>query len=147
MSKFSDSNYELLSTYLDAVRTISSGNNSAYVIGPKKSLMSEGGYITLYENSPTKGYVGHNFSITEIDGNRFKMQYQGLESTFSIATSAFDIGNEFYFRKDSEFHAWLARTSNEEYRNYCNTEKTFLYFGKIWPSPGTNSYVIEFEGM
>ena len=122
MSKFSDSNYELLSTYLDAVRTISSGNNSAYVIGPKKSLMSEGGYITLYENSPTKGYVGHNFSITEIDRNRFKMQYQGLESTFSIATSAFDIGNEFYFRKDSEFHAWLSRESNEQYRNYCNTE-------------------------
>lgn len=148
MSKFSGPNYYLLNTYFDAIKSMTSSTNG-YVIGPKKSLVSEGGYTVLYENSPDRGYVAHNFTITEIDGNRFKFTYEGLESTFSAASgSTFDIGNEFYFRKDSTFHAWLSLSENEDYRNYCNQEKTFLYFGKIWPdSSSSNSYVIEFEGL
>jgi hypothetical protein len=84
------------------------------------------------------------------------MTYEGLESSFQIDTlntsttsaelSAFGIGNNFYFRKDSFFHYWLARpTQDDAYHDYCNQEKTFLFFGKIWPSSG-NKYAIEFEG-
>jgi hypothetical protein len=85
------------------------------------------------------------------------MTYEGLESSFQIDTlntsttsaelSAFGIGNDFYFRKDSFFHFWLARpTQDDLYHDYCNQEKTFLFFGKIWPSSG-NKYAIEFEGL
>ncbi|MHA1420449.1 MAG: hypothetical protein ACTSPO_16150, partial [Candidatus Heimdallarchaeaceae archaeon] len=97
-----------------------------------------------------RGYVGHRFVIKEIDGNRFKMNYEGLESTFSVASSAFDISNEMHFRKDSFFHYWLARPNQDnEYHDYANQERTFLFFGKIWPvsSDDNTTYSIEFEGL
>ena len=103
----------------------------------------------LYEKHDTRGFVGHRFKIVEVDGNRFKMTYEGLESTFSVASSAFEIGNEMYFRKDSFFHYWLARPEQDNlYHDYCNQERTFIFFGKIWPvSNAVNTYSIEFEGL
>lgn len=72
-------------------------------------------------------------------------------------------GTEIYIRKDSSFHAWLRTESfakqfyRDEFeldfitRNYVNTDKLFLYFGKIYNSP-TDSltidrYQIEFYGL
>lgn len=149
MTKFSDPNYYLLKEYFDIL--IATGNrvgtDKSYLIGPNHTVVSQGDFYTiLYEDHPDRGYVAHRFSIDEITGNRFKMTYIGLESTFSVASSAFDIGNDFYFRKDSFFHYWLSRPEQDElYHDYCNQDKTFLFFGKIWPD-GT-SYVIEFEGL
>lgn len=150
MGKFSDPNYKLLKDYFDILVAVRSGTQKSYLLGPNKTVVSDGGFYTiLYENHPERGYVGHRFSIKEIDGNRFKMEYGGLESTFSVASSAFDIGNEMYFRKDSFFHYWLSRPEQDNsYHNYANQEKTFLFFGKIWPvASETNTYSIEFEGM
>lgn len=72
-------------------------------------------------------------------------------------------GTEIYIRKDSHFHDWLKRDSFAKNfyrdvfevdfitRNYVNTDKMFLYFGKIYPSPSddttTNRYHIEFYGL
>ena len=150
MGKFSDPNYKLLKDYFDILVAVRTGTDKSYLIGPNKTVVSEGGlYSILYENHDTRGYVGHRFKIKEITGNRFKMTYEGLESTFSVASSAFDIGNEMYFRKDSFFHYWLARpTQDNSYHDYANQEKTFMFFGKIWPvSNEVNTYSIEFEGL
>jgi hypothetical protein len=139
-----------LKDYFDVLVATRSGTQKSYLLGPNKTVVSDGGlYTILYENHPERGYVGHRFIIKEIDGNRFKMEYGGLESTFSVASSAFGIGNEMYFRKDSFFHYWLARTEQDDlYHNYVNQERTFVFFGKIWPvASETNTYSIEFEGM
>lgn len=164
MGKFSDPNYKLLKDYFDILVAERTGTDKSYLIGPNKTVVSDGGvYTILYEDHPDRGYVGHRFTIDSITGNRFKMTYQGVENdnltittgptgspntlTTSVELSAFGIGNDFYFRKDSFFHFWLARpTQDDVYHDYCNQEKTFLFFGKIWPS-GLNQYVIEFEGL
>ena len=149
MGKFSDPNYKLLKDYFDILVAVRTGSQKSFLIGPNKTVVSEGGlWSILYENNATRGYVGHRFKIAEIDGNRFKMTYEGLESTFSLASSAFDIGNEMYFRKDSFFHYWLARPDQDDlYHDYVNQEKTFSFFGKIWPTGEDNTYSIEFEGL
>jgi len=150
MGKFSDPNYKLLKSYFDILVAERVGTQKSVLIGPNRTVVSQGGvYTILYEDNSDRGYVGHRFKIKEIVGNRFKMTYEGLESTFSVASSAFDIGNEMYFRKDSFFHYWLARPEQDDlYHNYCNQEKTFLFFGKIWPvSNEINTYSIEFEGL
>ncbi len=73
-------------------------------------------------------------------------------------------GTEIYFRKDSSFHDWLKNENmakkfyQDEFetdfilRNYVNTDKLFIYFGKIYPSPqeaslGSNRYHIVFYGL
>lgn len=73
-------------------------------------------------------------------------------------------GTEIYIRKDSNFHNWLRTESmakafyQDEFevdfitRNYVNTDKLFLYFGKIYNSPkdspgDPNRYQIEFYGL
>lgn len=150
MAKFSDPNYQILKEYFDVLVAERDGNQKSYLLGPCHTIVSNGGFASiLYEKNAERGFVGHNFKIKEIDGNRFKMTYEGLESTFSIASSAFGIGNEMYFRKDSFFHYWLARQEQDDiYHNYINQNKTFIYFGKIWPvASETNTYSIEFQGM
>lgn len=148
--KFSDPNYYLLKQYFDVLVAERNGTDKSVLLGPGKTVVSNGGlYSILYENNADRGYVGHRFKIKEITGNRFKMTYEGLESTFSVASSAFGIGNEMYFRKDSFFHYWLARSDQDDlYHDFCNQKKTFLFFGKIWPvSNETNTYAIEFQGL
>lgn len=160
MGKFSDPNYKLLKDYFDILVAVRTGTDKSYLIGPNKTVVSDGGlYTVLYEDNPDRGYVGHRFVIHEIDGNRFKMRYVGLESHFEITTlntstttaelSAFGIGNNMYFRKDSFFHYWLARPEQDNlYHDYVNQEKTFIFFGKIWPANNQDGiYSIEFEGL
>ncbi len=157
MGKFSDPNYDLLQRYFNVLKSRETGTQLSYIAGPKRGIWADGGAFTvLYENNATKGFVGHKFLIKEIDGNRFKMEYKGVfqdfkkyrTSTETASLSAFDIGNEMYFRKDSFFHAWLARSENEAFRNYVNQERTFAFFGKLWPSDSDNNiYAIEFEGL
>ena len=65
-------------------------------------------------------------------------------------------GKEVYFRKDSQFHNWLINTARDYFidlwgedfiiRNYVNTDKQFLYFGKIYHKQD-EEYHIEFYGM
>lgn len=149
MAKFTDSNYQILLEYFTNFVKVATGPQQSYLIGPNRTFASLGGVdTTLYENTSDKGFIGHKFKIVEIEGNRFKMSYNGLDSTFSVATSAVNIGDEMYFRKDSFFHFWLSRQS--QYQNYVNLEKTFSFFGKIWPvvvEGVKNTYSIEFEGM
>jgi len=65
-------------------------------------------------------------------------------------------GKEVYFRKDSQFHDWLINYAKDFFldkweqefiiRNYVNTDKQFLYFGKIYHKHD-DEYHIEFYGM
>ena len=147
MTRFADPNYQILLEYFTKFVKTATGSQHSYLIGPNRTVASLGGVdTTLYEKTIDRGFVGHKFKLVEIEGNRFKMKYNGLESTFSLATSAVNISDEMYFRKDSFFHFWLSR--QPQYENYVNLERTFSFFGKIWPVTGfSDVYSIEFEGM
>lgn len=72
-------------------------------------------------------------------------------------------GNEVYFRKDSAFHDWIINALGNSFqaqygysinfRDYINTDKDFIYFGKIFQivkdinNPSLNLYHIEFTGI
>jgi hypothetical protein len=147
MTRFADPNYQILLEYFTKFVKTATGSQHSYLIGPNRTVASLGGVdTTLYEKTIDRGFVGHKFKLVEIEGNRFKMKYNGLESTFSLATSAVNISDEMYFRKDSFFHFWLSR--QPQYENYVNLERSFSFFGKIWPVTGfPDVYSIEFEGM
>jgi len=157
MGKFSDSNYQLLERYFDILVNRTTGTQRSFLAGPRQSIWADGGVFTvLYEKDSTYGFVGKKFLIQEIDGNRFKMEYQGVyedwkkyrTDTETESLSAIGISNEMYFRKDSFFHEWLSRSENIEFRNYVNQEKTFAFFGKIWPvGQSKTTFSIEFEGL
>jgi len=148
MAKFSDSNYDILKEYFSAVLGEGVGLGDSWLLGPKTGIIGEGGVAEiLWEDNPQRGLVAHKFIIQDIDGNSFNMAYDGLVSTFSLASSAFEIGNDFYFRKDSFFYQYLFET-NPEFRDYINQERTFCYFGKIWPvTDRQDVWNIEFYGM
>jgi hypothetical protein len=150
LPKFSDSNYKILNEYFSEI--VSDGalgaSSDSWLLGPSTGVLSDGGVSTiLWEDNPTRGFVAHGFIITGIDGNRFQMVYDRLISTFSLASSAFEIGADMYFRKDSFFHYYLFENSSE-YRDFINTERVFAYFGQIWvDSAEDETYFVEFRGM
>jgi len=58
MGKFSDPNYKLLKDYFDILVAVRTGTQKSYLLGPNKTVVSEGGIHTiLYENNPNRGYV------------------------------------------------------------------------------------------
>ena len=149
MGKFSESNYGLLKTYFDVLVKGRTGDDNSYLHGPKTGIFANGGVHTvLYEETSDFSQVGHKFLITEINGNDFTFQWQGVETINDVYELA--VGNKFYFRKDSYFHDWLKNHSNfKDYlENFVNTNKTFIYFGRLKNVTNHESiYIIEFEGM
>jgi len=84
MGKFSDPNYDLLQRYFNTSSIgRQTGTQLSFIAGPRSGIWTDGGAFTvLYENNPTKGFVGHKFLIQAIDGNRFEMEYKGVYSDF-----------------------------------------------------------------
>lgn len=75
--------------------------------------------------------TGDNYRFITYDYTIEDLGFSGLEE-----------GREVYIRKDSEFHNWLKIHSNNFYeevdgirytiRDYVNTDRIFIYFGKIY---------------
>ena len=56
MGKFSDPNYKLLKDYFDILVAVRNGTQKSFLIGPNKTVVSEGGlYTILYEDNPDRG--------------------------------------------------------------------------------------------
>lgn len=147
MPKFSASSYSILKEYFDILNTSRTGTDNSYLLGKRRTIVSEGGGsdVILYQKIETGELVGHRFLIQSITDNNFKFQYRGQESSYSGATGL-TVGEEMYFRKDSYFHVWLRQ--NTAYQNFVNTNKTFIYFGRIYSvSNESTNYNIVFEGL
>jgi len=111
----------------------------------------------------------HGSTLTEtLSGNSYYFEIYKPDITFD---PDYLNDKEVYFRKDSQFHKWLTVYARDYFnklwgedfiiRNYVNTDKQFLYFGKIFnkrndiydEASGTykrsdkNLYHIEFYGM
>lgn len=62
-----------------------------------------------------------------------------------------------YFRKDSVFHDWLKDGSDTIFQNrwyvdfltdnFVNTNELFVYFGKIYETNETDTYIIKYENL
>lgn len=145
--KFADPSYTILKAYFDEILVTRDGTDHSYLMGPKSGLVSEGGtYTQLYELNPTQGFIGHNFQIISVTDNNFVFEYIGEISSNSLSQEL-EVNNEIYFRKDSFFHYWL-NIYSDLYKDDVNVNKTFLYFGKIYPMPGVNNYYnIIFDGL
>lgn len=127
------------------------------------------GFIEVHLTPPWDDYADGNFfqfhkhitlpyqygsTLTEtISGNHFYFEVYTPNVTFDPD----DInGKEIYFRKDSEFHNWLITYAKDYFvdlwghefviRNYVNTDKQFIYFGKIFHKRDAE-YHVEFYGM
>jgi hypothetical protein len=153
MAKFSDSSYQILKNFFMNSTGWGSSNSDSWLLGIKSGILADGGVdITLYEDNPDYGFVPYSFTIYSIDGNKFKMTYNGNSATwtinnFPVSAAMFSVGNNMYFRKDSTFYSYLKENVNT-LRNFINTNRDFCYFGKIWPISGESDlWNIEFYGM
>ena len=53
MGKFSDPNYKLLSDYFDILVAVRAGNQKSFLIGPNKTVVSEGGLWSILYVCPS----------------------------------------------------------------------------------------------
>ncbi len=146
MAKFSESSHNILEEYFDILGTTRTGTDNSYVLGKRKTIVSKGSGSEIILYQLVDGAMsGHRFLIQSITGNYFKFQYRGKESKYTGAPNL-TMGEEIYFRKDSFFHVWLRQ--NTAYENFVNTDKRFIYFGRIYPVTNeSTNYNIIFEGL
>lgn len=147
------------------------------LIGPKTSIVTKGapvqemfvrdegyGYrpvwLTPVSNTENEFTVlksnrylpSSNYITIEGDHYSFVVYDNDLVETF------IEDGDELYFRKDSPFYTWLKNGASDyisdeigsEFilRNYVNTDKDFIFFGKIFnKSYRENLYGIEYYSL
>jgi hypothetical protein len=147
MSKFSDSSHYILSTYFNQLLDPRTGTHNSFLSGQRKTIWADGGLnTTLYQKNDSGDFVAHRFLIQSISEDNFIFSYIDRVSDHSEATEL-EVDREMYFRKDSLFHDWL-RVNATTYEQSINTNKTFIYFGKIYTLTGELSrYNIIFDGM
>lgn len=121
-------------------------------VTPPINNHKDGNFFNFFKHITLPFQYGSTLTET-ISGNSFRFEvYAPL-----IQFDPDDInGKEVYFRKDSRFHDWLINYARDYFvklwgedfviRNYVNTDKQFLYFGKIYHKRGDN-YHVEFYGM
>ena len=111
-----------------------------------------GNFFNFKKHITLQYQYGSTLSET-LSGNAYYFEVYKPTITFDPQ----DINDkEVYFRKDSQFHRWLTDYARDYFndlwgedfviRNYVNTDKQFLYFGKIFHRRD-DTYHIEFYGM
>jgi hypothetical protein len=161
MGKFSDLPFFLLDEYFS--ESISTSNDTitpisgSYLHGGRSSIIVDGGYWekmwinvkTINSEEPEyPGLVAYNFKINSSyrNGDNFNFDLGSLITLQASANGTFENESEVYFKKGSYIYEWL--TKNSEYKDYFNTNKTWLYFGKIYlHSSSTSTYRIIFDGL
>lgn len=147
MSKFSDSSHYILKTYFDQLLDPRTGTHNSFLSGQRKTIWADGGLnTTLYQKNDSGDYIAHKFLIQSVSDDNFIFTYVERLSDHSEATEL-EVDKEMYFRKDSLFHDWL-RVHASTYEQSLNTNKTFIYFGKIYTLTNElRRYNIIFDGM
>jgi len=122
-------------------------------------------YTEGYEPILPNGYPSDTDGDDSYDGSR-SYRYQTYDYTYTTefaTNTVLEPGTELYFRKDSYFHEWLRDGDkaskfykdafDEDFiaRNYVNTDKMFIYFGKVYNSDTESDtiprYQVVFSGL
>jgi hypothetical protein len=98
----------------------------------------------------TRLWININGELTEVKMRSDETDYRNgnfFNFTKWVSGAAFDPGSDAYFRNNSYFHSYVTGLG-EDYENYINLKKPFMYFGKIYPR-GSNplDYHVEFHGL
>lgn len=167
MGKFADVPYYLLKNYFNLVKPVGyTGSSSSVLIGPRTTILARAFWTHLWvkteidpdDSTIYPGFTEHKFSPflspqdnpdNYINENYFRFDHGGMAATHTYAQSTWPEGTEVYFRKDSPFHEWLKDlTGYIGYNEYqVDSEKMFIYFGKIYPISGTDKYHIVYDGL
>ena len=162
MGKFSDLPKFLLNDYFEGTLSTSDTTNTtiknSYLFGGRSSTIVDGGYWTKMwikidkigaNVAPYPGFTEYKFRIDDSirDNDNFNFELGALLTLPASANGTFDTGSEVYFKKGSYIYEWLVKNS-PVYKEYFNTNKMWLYFGKIYLISGdTTKYRIVFDGM
>ena len=132
---------------------------TSHLQGHRQSITVTGGYWTKLWIKVTNlegeipeypGFVEFQFRVDNnyLEGDHFKFSKGSmLTVAASVNSKQFTNGSEVYFKRGTYLYEWLLKNVTE-YRDYFNTNKTFCYFGKIYPHKGIpNAYHIIFDGM
>jgi len=98
--------------------------------------------------------------IGTMDGSNLSGGYFDTYDSSEYMQTTITDSRKVYFRKDSFFHDWLNRFAvpyfEEKYgvtldiRGYLNTDKLFVYLGRIYSAPNNNggfNYQITYDGL
>lgn len=147
---------------LNTLDSAALNQNFSYLIGPRTTIVTKGapvqemfvkdnevGYRPVWLNPVSNTDNEFTFLKTNIIGAQSSTYTQIEDESYSF--KVYDIteeadfiedGDEIYFRKDSPFYSWikdqastyLLDKTDQEFvlRNYVNTDKDFIFFGKIF---------------
>lgn len=150
----------------------------SYLIGPRTSIVTKGAPVQeMFVKDVDYGYKPIWVTPLSRNNNEFNVSKSGLlttpsENYIEISGDSYyfkvydtsqedrfiEDGDEVYFRKDSPFYEWLVRYANDiiedKYkkqfilRNFVNTDRDFIYFGKIYGRSFDDSlYIIDYYNI
>jgi len=150
MGKFSDSPYFILSDFVKKIAPVNATRPKKGILrGPCRTMAARFG-------SGIDIFLKAEDGFKRIRGVPLDGQPEGNYFNFHMPTNTYrqsDItwydldgysGYECYFRKDVLFHEFV--DNHPEWEHFVNTNKVFLYFGKIYPTEYGNFCVV-FDGM
>jgi hypothetical protein len=163
MGKFSDLPRFLLDDYFEESLSEGSSNSvirTSCLHGGSASITAKGGYWTRIwirventnddgDENAYPGYIEYKFRVRDTyrTDDNFGFDYGSLVTLPASANDTFVAGSEVYFKKGSYVYEWLLKNSTL-YKDYFNTNKMWMYFGKIYPiSDEEDGYYIMFDGM
>lgn len=125
---------------------------------PRKLLRGVTGNSStgFYDNNPQDVNVPTPVDAIFYNEDIVYFDVNNKSSMSEIPVDYTDItGKDIYFRKDSDFHQYVLSIlpAFGDIRDYVNTDKEFLYYGKIYQvytdaiAPNNNIYHIEFIGI
>lgn len=153
-------------------------DSKSYLIGPRTSIVTKGAPVQeMFVKDIDYGYKPIWVTPLSRNGNEFNISKSGLltipsENFVEISGDSYyfkvydtlqeerfiEDGDEVYFRKDSSFYEWLVIYANnlieDKYkkefilRNFINTDKDFIYFGRIYSRTFDDSlYIIDYYNI
>jgi len=152
MAKFCDSPYFIVEDFIQNIDPYGTAYpKRAHLRGPSSGMVAKLGYgVDLFIKTEA-GYLrikGVPVDDTPTD-NVFKFfgpydNYRTSDVTWTDLLNTY-AGSEVYFRKDCQFHDFV--NNNSDWKNFVNTNKVYLYFGKIFPDTSENFFNVIFYGM
>jgi len=119
--------------------------DNSYLMGQNSGIWGAGSAGGGYW---TRLWIDINGEMTEVKMRSDETGYRTgnfFNFTKWISGADFDPASEAYFRNNSYFHSYIDGLG-DDYKNYINLKRPFMYFGKIYPQGGLD-YHVEFHGL
>lgn len=151
MGKFSDSPYFILQGFISGIDPYGTTYSSTghLMCGQNQGIVARGGYgVDLWVKGDERYYRIRGLPISGTPDNN-KFEFYLAQNNYRISDLTYDQLEDYadckvYFKKEGLFHDYVDSISS--YENYMNTNKLYLYFGKIYPTQ-ENKFCIMFDNL